>query len=315
MKKNIKSILFTTIILFVFTSCMTTSEFSDFGSALTEVVNVAAGEDSALASITGAVVDTSVAIAKANETFEPEQEYYIGRSVAANILARYSVYDNLYAREYLNTICQTLVINSSQPEIFNGYFVQILDSEEINAFATSGGHILITKGMLKCAESEDALAAVIAHEIAHIQLAHGIQAIQASRTTGAWVTGISSAATITASAMGEADYNELVESFSSGIDDLTQTLVNTGYSKTHEFEADAMALELMMNAGYCPYAMVDMLMLLEENSKGQHSGFVHTHPKPEDRLDEVENNLDNYEYHKINNMRTARFYNMQQYLY
>ncbi len=314
MKKILKILSASVIILVIFSSCMTTQEFSDFGTTFVDAVDIVAGEDSEIATITGAVVDTSIAIAKATETFEPEQEYYIGRSVAANILTKYNVYDNAIARKYLNSICQTIVINSNRPEIYKGYFVQILDSDEINAFATSGGHILITKGMLRCADSEDSLAAVIAHEIAHIQLAHGIQAIQASRTTGAWVTGISSAASITATAMGKHEYTELVDSFGSGIDDLTQTLVNTGYSKSQEYEADAMALALMKTSGYNPYSMLDMLHLLDENCKDQHAGFVNTHPDPKYRIEEVEDSLDDYEEIKVANMRTARFFNMQSYL-
>ncbi len=298
----------------VCTSCMTVDQAQLLSDITVGVVSGITGEDSLATAIAEGVGNTTVAVINASEIFEPEQEYYIGRSVAANILSLYDVYENDSAHEYLNAICQTLVINSSQPEIFKGYHVQILDSDEINAFATSGGHILITKAMLECAQSEDALAAVIAHEIAHIQLAHGIEAIQASRTADVWTTGIGSAVSITASAFGSSEFKSLVDSFGEGIEDLTQTLVNTGYSKSQEYDADAMALSLMAKTGYSPYAMIDMLELLEANCKDQHSGFVNTHPKPKYRLTEVEEQLENYEYTKISNMRTARFYNMQGYL-
>ncbi|HBG36499.1 MAG TPA: peptidase M48, partial [Treponema sp.] len=110
-------------------------------------------------------IDAGMAIAKAAEPITPEQEYYIGRSVAATLLQSYDLADEVKLTAYLNKICMALVIHSERPELYNGYHVSILDSDQINAFATSGGHILITRGLLSCAENEDALASVIAHEI------------------------------------------------------------------------------------------------------------------------------------------------------
>ena len=126
-----------------------------------------------------------MAIAKAAEPITPEQEYYIGRSVAATLLQSYDLADEVKLTAYLNKICMALVIHSERPELYNGYHVSILDSDQINAFATSGGHILITRGLLSCAENEDALASVIAHEIGHIQLQHSLKAIKTSRNSQA----------------------------------------------------------------------------------------------------------------------------------
>ncbi len=249
-------------------------------------------------------VNAGTAIASATEEITPQQEYYIGRAVAANILTNYSSYTNEQLQGYLNTICQTLVINSDKPELYKGYRVQILDSEEINAFATSGGHILITRGLLECANSEDAVAAVIAHEIAHIQLQHGISAIKASRTTAA----IAATAQVGLVASGNDNLKDLSDAFDEGINDILQTLVNTGYSQSQEFEADAMALSLMDKAGYSPHAMIDMLTLLEENEKGKSGGFLSTHPKAATRLDAVEDEISAYANVPIHPDRTNRFF-------
>jgi predicted Zn-dependent protease len=53
----------------------------------------------------------------------------------------------------------------------------ILDTREVNALTTSGGHIFVTRGFIALADSEDTLAAILAHEIAHIQLEHGVELI------------------------------------------------------------------------------------------------------------------------------------------
>lgn len=219
------------------------------------------------------------AILRASEEITPSQEYYLGRAVAANILSNYKLKNDAHSEKYLNSICQVLVLYSDKPEIYGGYHLAILDTSEINAFATSGGHILVSKGLLACAESEDAIAAIIAHEIAHIHLQHSVKAIKSSRSLNA-VLATSKAV---ASSM---DLDELTDSFGGAVDEVLNTLVNSGYSQTHEFEADKLALTLMHNAGYNPYAMVEMLSLLKTQTKSG-SGFGKTHPAPQKRLNKV----------------------------
>ncbi|MDR2575574.1 MAG: M48 family metalloprotease [Treponema sp.] len=228
-----------------------------------------------------AVSNSSKAVANAAEDITPEQEYYIGRAVAANILKTYSLWRGSPAlTAYVNRICGAIVINSPRPEIYNGYHVAILDSNEINAFATSGGHIFITRGLLGSAKSEDALAGVIAHEIAHIQLQHSIKAIKTSRITQAlMVTGASAAG-----AVSGYDVNEMTSIFNETVGDIVGTLVNNGYSQVQEFDADARALSLLASAGYNPGGLIDMLRELEKTQKGHSGGFNKTHPSPDKRL-------------------------------
>ena len=87
---------------------------------------------------------TSEKVSKAAEEITPEQEYYIGRAVAAKILSGTPRARNKSSVEfYLNQICQAIVINSDQPELYNGYHVALIDSDALNAVSTPGGHILI----------------------------------------------------------------------------------------------------------------------------------------------------------------------------
>jgi predicted Zn-dependent protease len=221
------------------------------------------------------------AVANAAEDITPEQEYYIGRAVAANILKNYSLWNgNRALTAYANRICNTIVINSPMPEIYNGYHVALLDSNEINAFATSGGHIFLTRGLISSAKSEEALAGVIAHEIAHIQLHHSINAIKTSRITQAlMVTGASAAGAVTGN-----DVNEMNNIFNETVGDIVSTLVNNGYSQVQEFDADTTALSLLAGAGYNPLGLIEMLRELEKTQKGHAGGFNKTHPSPDKRL-------------------------------
>ena len=216
------------------------------------------------------------AVAKTQEEFTPEQEYYIGRSVAAVILNKYPPYTNQPANEYLNLIGQTLAQASDMPEIFRGYRVLVLNSDEINAFATPGGHIFITKGLLRCCRTEDAVAAVLAHEIGHIQLKHGIQAIKKARVADA----LNTIAT-------EIGGDKLAETFGGAIADITN-MISNGYSRSFEFAADDAAQTILRRLGYDPNGLVEMLMIMEKKLKPGEAGFAKTHPPPQDRIDEVQ---------------------------
>ena len=202
-------------------------------------------------SLYGEASETYEALENALSDPSSQDTYYIGRSVAANILTSYSLYENSALETYLNKVCQALVMNSDGLVPYNGYHVKVLDSDEINAFSTPGGHILITRGMLSCVTSEDTLAAVIAHEISHVQLEHGMQSIKSSRITELGKT----TAQKTAQSVGWDGVCDLIDSTS----DTIVSKMQSGYSKTQEFEADSKALSLMADAGYNPDAMVTML--------------------------------------------------------
>jgi predicted Zn-dependent protease len=250
-----------------------------------------------------AISVSSRAIGSAAEEITPEQEYYIGRAVAANILARYRIWDgNPALTAYLNRICAAITINSPRPDVFNGYHVSILDSNEINAFATSGGHILVTRGLINAAKSEDALAGVIAHEVAHIQLQHSIKAIRTSRITQAlMVTGVFAAGAATGMSV-----NELTDIFNESVSEIVSTLVNNGYSQTQEFEADNTAMGLLASAGYSPSGLIDMLRELSAVQTGS-AGFGKTHPTPAQRITNAERTVGNYRVADTRSYRQARF--------
>ena len=188
-------------------------------------------------------------------------EYAVGRDVAASVLANYTIYNADPAlTHYLNTILAALTINSPQPASFNGYFAAVLDSETINAFASPGGHIFVTRGLIAAATSEDALAAVLAHELAHIQLRHGMRAIRSNRDSEDWV-----------------------KQFMFGAREIADR-INAGFSHTQEFDADIAALSFLVETGYSPQGLIDMLSELEKMQSGIRGGFNVTHPSPSSRL-------------------------------
>jgi predicted Zn-dependent protease len=252
-----------------------------------------------------AITKSTDAISKAAEEITPEQEYYIGRAVGANILTNYKLYTarpDLTA--YLNRICGALTINSAKPEIYNGYHVMILDSDEINAFATSGGHIFISRGLIASTNSEDALASVIAHEISHIQLQHSIKAIKNSRITQALIITGSSAANAAAK---NSSLSELTSVFNESVGEIVTTIVNNGYSQDQEFDADTAALPLLASAGYEPSSILDMLQALEKSQSSHPGGFNKTHPTPAKRIASVNKSIKKYQVPDTRTFRQSRY--------
>jgi len=294
MKNKIYTLLFSSL-FFAGTifSCSTVSNIAQIAGAA-GLVNQNAAD---------AISASAKAIGTAAEEINPEQEYYVGRAVAANILASYKLYSgNQTLTAYLNNICAAITLNSPRPDIYNGYHVALLDSNEINAFATSGGHIFVTHGLVNAAKSEDALAGVIAHEIAHIQLKHSIKAIKNNRVTQALlVTGTSAVG-----AAANMDVKQLTDVMNESVGEIVQTMINNGYSQTQEFEADNTALSLMAGAGYNPSGLIEMLKSLSAVQTAG-VGFGKTHPSPATRITNAKKSVEKYKVTDTSASRNARF--------
>lgn len=246
---------------------------------------------------------SGTAVAKSFEDFTPEQEYYIGRTVGAMILQKYKPYDQKAATDYINLLGQTLSRASDMPQTYGGYHFLIQDSDEINALAAPGGLIFITRGMLRCCEHEDAMAAVLAHEIGHVQNKHGLQAIKTSRVTSALTTlGVESA-----KAFGGQELASLTETFEASIGDITKTLVNSGYSRAFESEADMAAVTILKRVGYDPNGLVDMLRIMQKRLKPGGLDFAKTHPAPEVRIADIGRMIGSYAPVKVAKVRQPRF--------
>jgi len=231
----------------------------------------------------GMIASSIQTIGKAARPLSDDEEYYVGRAVAARITSTYPLYRNERLTDYLNLIGQTIALHTDKPTTFGGYHFALLDSAEVNAFACPGGMILITRGMLNSVKNEDELAAVLAHEIAHVIHRDGIAAIQSSRWSEALLVIGSSAAR----EFGPRDTAKLVSLFEGSIDDVVKTLVVNGYGREQEKAADAAALGYLAAAGYDPQGLVGYLNRLEQGGRGSKSGIFTTHPGTDERLENV----------------------------
>jgi beta-barrel assembly-enhancing protease len=241
------------------------------------------GTSESVAGYAASAVKGAAAVAHAAEDFTPEQEYYIGRAVGASLLGKYRPLADPKANAYVNEVGQALAMFSDMPQTFGGYHFLITDSAEINAFAAPGGLIFITRGMLRCCAGENALAAVLAHEIAHVQNKDALRAIKRSRVTEA--LGVIGGEAVKHASGGS--LTQLTNLFADSIGDIMTTMVNNGYSRDLEFQADKTAVTILRRTGYNPAGLPDMLTEMQKRLTPGGHDFAKTHPAPQDRITQL----------------------------
>ena len=211
------------------------------------------------------------------------QEITLGRSGHEEILQEYGKYDHPELAAYVQSIGERVAKNSHRSDLI--YRFTILDSAQVNAFALPGGYIYITRGLLAYLNSEDELAAVLAHEIGHVTARHAVR-----RHSTATLTGIAGA--ILASQSGIQGANDVVN--------ILGTALVRGYGREHELEADRFGAHYLARTGYDPESMADVIRLLknqefferelaknEQRQPRVYHGLFSTHPDNDDRLKSI----------------------------
>lgn len=180
------------------------------------------------------------------EAGDVKAELAFGREVAARILGREPLRDNAELTRYVTLIGQALASHSGRAEL--PFYFAVLDSEQVNAYSTPGGYIFVTRGALRQMQDEAELAAVLAHEVAHVQLRHIVTAlnIRAKETTNlaTWMSILTG---------GSADTAKVA--FFQAVDQATTLLFEEGFNIRDELAADRVAVMLLANTGYDPTAL------------------------------------------------------------
>lgn len=251
------------------------------------------------------IVKTSQAVRQTFADISEEEEYYIGRSVAALILSRYPILENDALTRYVNTVGQAVVFSSDRPETFAGYHFLILDTEEVNAMAAPGGFIFISKGLLKRCRNEEMLAAILAHEVGHVCAKHGLQSIRKSRLIDAFrLIG-----TEAAQRYGSEQLAQLTSIFEDVLGDIVEKLIERGYDRKFEHDADGLAVRIAASTGYAPQGLTEFLeTLVGDTSAVSGKGWFKTHPSPESRLEKARQDIASLKkLPSVASVRTERF--------
>lgn len=209
---------------------------------------------------------------KSDEQNLLESEIVFGRGIASKLLGKYELLKDEKINDYISKVGTGIAAQFGRKPI--KYFFGILISEEINAFATSGGYIFITTGTLKTLENEAQLAGVLAHEISHDRRKHVIENLNLKDTTSE--QNIYSAFNILGSAVRTALEKLNLIAF--------QILTEKGLPENDEFEADKDTVQTLHKIGYNPYSYVNFLEKTLSISK---KTFSSTHPSTELRIQKL----------------------------
>lgn len=234
-----------------------------------------------------------------------EEEYYIGRAVSALIFSRYSTYNNNALTTYVNRIGNAVAAYSDRPETYAGYHFIILNTDELNALAAPGGFIFITKGLIKRCKNEEMLGSILAHEVGHVAAKHGLQSIKKSRLIDAFKI-MGQEAT---KRYGSQELAQLTTIFENVLGDIAESLIERGYDRKYEYEADKLGAQFAARTGYSPQGLLDFLQtMVDEAGKSEGKGWFKTHPSASDRMKRVKKEIGKIKaLPGIQSVRTSRF--------
>ena len=217
------------------------------------------------------------------------EEIEIGRGITSTILGAAKLVSNNSLQRYVNLVGQNIAQHSERKNL--PWTFGIVDTPSINAFAAPGGYILVTSGLFAILDTEDELAAILAHEIVHVNKKHHYNIIQKQKM-------VEFGSKFMSSALGKDDKTGI----SKRLVNMGGELIARGLDKDAEYEADRDGVILAARAGYDSSAMLTVLSKLQTKSrtKGDESMklFTATHPTPSDRIqaltDQMTDEIESY---------------------
>jgi len=201
----------------------------------------------------------------------PADNFFLGREAAARLIGQYDVFPQTSEiTQYVNHVGRNLALASNAPYLYSPYTFIVLKTSQINAFAAPGGLIMITTGMLAFVKNEDELAAILGHEIGHVELDHGVGAVGQEKV----IKLTSLAANITTAGLTGKQSNAtkmLVDKLLEEVMAVMTKSIRNGYSIETEQEADQRGIFLTHTAGYNASSLVDVIERFKQ-IKGTYGG-------------------------------------------
>jgi len=199
-------------------------------------------------------------------------ERKLGEDVSAKLREDFGVYQDKELTKYVSLVGKVLTQASSRPYL-DWQFI-VLDTDGVNAFASPGGIIHVTRGLLGLTKNEAELAGVLGHEITHVTAKHTIRAIQKNKLVSLTAQEVG----------GSGGLSESVISMLAGA--AYKTIISNAFDRDDEVEADRVGIGLANKAGYSPHGLSEVLTRLQERNKqqSQPNGLFASHPLMKDRI-------------------------------
>ncbi|MDH4323799.1 MAG: M48 family metalloprotease [Betaproteobacteria bacterium] len=220
------------------------------------------------------LLDVGKNVQKATSEVDEKEEIEIGRDMAARLLGAAPLAADDALQRYVNHIGRWLALQTERPGL--PWRFGVLDAPQLNAFATPGGHIFVTRGLVARMQNEAELAGVLAHEIAHVLRKHHLKAIQKAAQLELANTVIGTVA------RRDDASNRREKLLAAGSE-----LFARGLDKEDELEADRLGVVIAARGGYDAYGLPAVLQTLQAMNPAD-SGLAlmfKTHPSTAERLE------------------------------
>lgn len=219
----------------------------------------------------------------------PEEERQLGENLLRWLRQNHLVVEDPLVLNYIETLGYKLVASSDHQNQAFKFFV--IADQTLNAFAAPGGFIGVNSGLIQAAQSESELAAVLAHEIAHITQRHMARAFDAARRQSLATT----AAILAALLLGQSSSDLAKAAITTGMAANAQMQIN--FTRGNEEEADRLGIQALANTGYDPEGMASFFERMEKAARlygPQLPEFLSTHPVSVSRIADSRNRARQY---------------------
>jgi len=187
---------------------------------------------------------------------------------------------NAYVRCVANAVTSALPRQAQA----GSWEVVVFEDATANAFALPGGKIGVNTGLLPVARTQDQLATVLGHEVAHVIARHGAERVSQSEAANLLQAGVAASGIVDpATATGQLALGALGLGMQYG--------VLMPYSRTQESEADLLGLDYMARAGFDPRESVELWKNMSAAGGAQPPAFLSTHPSHETRIRDLEERI------------------------
>jgi len=220
-------------------------------------------------------------------------EARIGRAIMRDIRASGMVIEDPQIAEYINEIGHRIAAQTNDGDHEFTFFV--VDDPRINAFALPGGYIGVHTGLIEASRSEDELAGVVAHEVAHVTQRHIARAVHANSRQSMLSTALMLGALILGAAGGDSDVVQAGMAISQG--SAAQQQIN--FTRSNEYEADRIGIQALTDAGFDAYGMASFFEVMSRQDTSSPDSripdFLRTHPVTTERISEARARAADYE--------------------
>jgi hypothetical protein len=201
-----------------------------------------------------------------------EEERKIGEDVSAKIRARFGVVQNAPIHKYVTLVGTTLAKQSERPNLAWTFIV--LDTDGVNAFASPGGIIHITRGALAMITSEAELAGVLAHEIGHVAHKHTVNAIKKNKAVQ-----LGTSETLS-------DRGPFLDKIANKAYEM---VLENKFDRGDEMDSDKVSVTLTEKTGYAPGTLATFLARLDDRNKDMpaQNGLFASHPETKERIEAI----------------------------